>query len=147
MAGCLDQHLESASEECVWPWDLNAVPEFRGILGRLDAEMQNKQLARNRELREQVQSATFTQMNEELALDVHKLNTYYNKLNEVRTHWGDKVICYKRNRHAKGLSKVRTMMTERLLMMTIVASNAPMEFSTFKKNLGDKYSSLKETCP
>lgn len=146
-SGCMDIHLAAAAENNPWPWDLSDIPEFRSVLVRLQSDVESKQLKRNKELREQVQLATFTQLNEELSEDTQKLPQYYDRLGHVRLHWADQVTAYKRNRYNRGLEQVRQILDRRLPMMVTDPTGMSMEYATFKKSILDWQPNRKETCP
>ena len=129
----MDIHLAAAADNNPWPWDLSDIPEFRSVLVRLQSDVESKQVKRNKELREQVQLATFTQLNEELSEDTQKLLQYYDRLGHVRLHWADQVTAYKRNRYNRGLEQVRQILDRRLPMMVTDPTGMSMEYATFKK--------------
>lgn len=147
MTGSMDTKLAAAAESNPWPWDLNDIPEFKAIIVRLRTDLESKQLQRNKELREQVHQATFTQLQEELNEDCMKLTAYYDRLSQVRKHWGDTVTTYTRNRYNRGLEQVRQILDQNLALVVVEPAGMPMEYASFKKGLQDRHSNLKDTCP
>jgi hypothetical protein len=143
--GCMDDALVAAVDDGPWPWDLAAsFPEVKAILARLERETENKHLARNRELRDQVQLATFTQLADELTEDIRKLTAYFVKLSEIRSHRADQVLAYKRKRYNRGLECVRKLLDRRLNMLLLDAGSTAMEYSAF--TLLDSLPFLKSAC-
>lgn len=147
LSGAMDSQLSAAADTCPWPWDLNDLPDFKHVIARLQTDLETKQLQRNRELREQVQQATFTQLQEELSEDCNKLTQYYDRLNQVRLHWGDTVTNYKRNRYNRGLDKVREVMTHTMAVTPVEPAGMPMEYASFKKGLSERNAAYKDTYP
>jgi hypothetical protein len=145
--GSMDLQLAAAADATPWPWDLTDLLEFKSIIARLQTDLDTKQLQRNKELREQVQQATFTQLQEELNEDSVKLARYYDRLAQVRLHWGDTVTAYTRNRYTRGLENVRQLLDRNLALVVADPTGMPMEYASFKKGLQDRHANLKETCP
>lgn len=146
-SGSMDTQLAATAEANPWPWDLTDILEFKTILTRLQTDLETKQLQRNKELRDQVQQATFTQLQEELSDDTAKLIQYYDRLAQVRLHWGDTVTTYKRNRYNRGLESVRQLLSNNLALVVSDPAGMPMEYASFKKCIQDRHANLKDTCP
>ena len=147
LAGTMDDGLEAAGDEFPWPWDLaKAFPEIRTIIHRLDRDLEQKQLARHKELKEQVASATYTQLMAELQDDQRMTCNFLEKLGVIKVHWSDQVVVYKRRRYDRGLETVRKVLNQRLMVHHGESLNCLMEYNVFKKKLSEAWTSMKDTC-
>ena len=146
-AGTMDDGLGTASDEFPWPWDLAKVfPEIRTIIHRLDRDIEQKQLARHKELKEQVACATYTQLLAELQDDQRATCNYLEKLGVIKAHWSEQVVVYKRRRYDRGLETVRKVLSQRLMVHHGENLNHMMEYNVFKKKLSETWVSMKDTC-
>ena len=146
-AGTMDDGLGTASDEFPWPWDLAKVfPEIRTIIHRLDRDIEQKQLARHKELKEQVACATYTQLLAELQDDQRATCNYLEKLGVIKAHWSEQVVVYKRRRYDRGLETVRKVLSQRLMVHHGESLNHMMEYNVFKKKLSETWVSMKDTC-
>lgn len=137
MVGGMDLAVASMAEEGMWPVDLSLIPEFKSILVKLETDLEQKQVARNQELRQQVQSATYRQLMEELGIDAGKLEAYFDRLMQVRGNWQNVVVAHKRRRYQTGLMRVRSLMGSQLEVRVSDVASAHIETNAFRKQFVD----------
>ena len=129
------------------PLDCKKLPDFRFILDKMDNKLKQEELQRKRELKKQVDLATFESLKEDLSKDVSLVQDYNEALRLAQETWQGMVQSYKRNRHLKGLEKTESIMKDRLCLVGLQSLvELPRHYSLFKANAEKDAYELRLVC-
>ena len=96
--------------------------------------MKQLELSKRRELKRQVDIASFAELKEDLVKDLAMTAEYNDALAAAQEIWAGQVQSYKRNRHIKGLAKVDMVMQKRLWICELSSSflEVPQHYGRFR---------------
>ena len=110
--GTMDEPLK-ADAEAQPVMDCSRIPEFKGILDRLNHEVVLQAAQKRADLQKSLENATFMSLAEDLKQDQIKIAQYISDLDRARANWSVCVAAYKRARRLKGLDRTRLFMATR----------------------------------
>ena len=139
-SGSHDDIYLALGNEKPWPIDVSVIPDLKAALLRLATVCNNEEVEQRAELKRKVESATFEQVELDMASDMTKLRVYYANMSKVVSSWAQRVTSHKRVRREKGLAAVSAKMSESLAVITTEdCSQMSMEAAAMKVGLSKKH--------
>jgi hypothetical protein len=133
----MDAALLQAAESCPWPFEIDVLPEFKSVMDKAAASMDDEARLKNLELRSQLMTATFESLRAELANDDKLLDKYWATMKERRQTAEVRVMQHTRRRYNLGLKRVNEHMMSRLCLVPDLPEEPRYigDFAFFKHNL------------
>ncbi len=148
LARYTDIDLEAAAQLGEDPWTLGNVSDFQAVLRRLQAQVDDEQRQRSKDLLDRANVATFEQLKSDAEHDERVIDTWRERDAKMKVAWDLAVLSYARNRQEKGSQRIAAYLDERLKLELVSSLREAMPaYNKMKKTVSDTKTSISgKTC-